>query len=313
MHRYVFRKLVLMIPSVFAVVTIVFLVLRFAGGDPATAILGDDVGVDVKAAFRAKYGLDQPLPVQYVMYLGGILTGNLGTSFISNRPVIETYLQMLPSTVELIVGAVIISILIGLPLGVLAALRRNSFVDYVCTILSTTLLGFPGFFLAILLLLVFAVNLRWFPVLGTGDPGNWLDRLHHLVLPALALGLVDGARVFIVTRASVLNILGEDYVRTARAKGMRERRVVFLHALRNALIPIVVLVGLEIASSFAGAVLVETVFNRPGVGRLLVGGITARDYPLVQSGLLIYGVLIVVVNLITDLMIGVVDPKVSYA
>lgn len=312
MHRYILRKLALMIPSVFAVVTIVFVVIRIAGGDPARAILGDDADMDVIQAFREKYGLDAPMPVQYINYLAGLLRGDLGISFSTSQPVLDSYMAMLPSTVELIIGAVFFMVIIGIPLGLLAAIQHDRMADHITALFSTVLLGFPVFFLGIVLLVVFGANLGWFPVLGAGEPGDVGDRIHHLILPALALGLVEGSRVLRVTRTSILSVLRQDYVRTARAKGLSEPAVILGHALRNALIPVVILIGLQIAHLLAGAILTETVFNRPGIGRLLVGAIRARDYPLVQSGLLIYGVMVVLVNLVADLSITFIDPKVKY-
>jgi ABC-type dipeptide/oligopeptide/nickel transport system permease component len=312
MQKYILRKLLLFIPTLLIVVTIVFVVIRIAGGDPAYAMLGEDVAASVRDTFRHEHGLDRPLWEQYISYLSGLVTGDLGESFASGRPVWSSYMEMLPYTLELIAASVFFSLIIGIPLGIISAIRANTSVDHLLTALSTVILGFPVFFLAIVLLLVFAVYFDLFPVLGIGEPGNPVSRLHHLILPALALGLVHGAQLLRLTRSAMINSLQNDYMRTARAKGLGERRVIIVHALRNAWIPIVTIVGLDIATALAGSVLTETVFNRPGVGKLLVGAIHARDYPLVQSGIVIFASLVIVVNLLVDMSLGFVDPRISY-
>jgi ABC-type dipeptide/oligopeptide/nickel transport system permease component len=312
MHRYILRKLLIMVPTVFAVVTLVFVIMHVAAGDPAAAILGEESTVEIRQAFRAKYGLDRPLWVQYISYLTDLAHGNLGISYINNQPVLSNYLEMLPYTIDLIVAAIALGLLIGIPLGTISALKRNSLIDYTATMFSMSIIGFPVFFLGILLLYVFAVRVDLFPVLGGGDLSDPVSRLRHLVLPALSLALVEGARVLRVTRTSVINVLSQDYIRTARAKGLRERRINYVHALRNALIQITTFVGVQTTVLLAGSILTEIVFNRPGLGRLLVGAIHARDYPLIQSGLLIYAVLVVLVNLLVDVANCVIDPRIRY-
>ncbi|MCZ7568380.1 MAG: ABC transporter permease [Ardenticatenaceae bacterium] len=312
MNRYVIRKFLLLIPTAFVVVTVVFWTMHLAPGDPAVAILGDDADSETLEAFRARYDLNRSLMVQYASYLRGLAKGDLGVSYENNRSVLSSYFEMLPYTIDLIVVATVFSVLIGIPLGTISALRYNSLVDYTTTIFSSMLIAFPIFFLGILLLLVFAAHLNIFPVLGGGDLSHLGSRVRHLILPALSLGLVEGARVLRVTRTSMLNVLSEAYITTARAKGLSSRRINYVHALRNALIPITTLVGIHITVLLAGSILTETVFNRPGIGRLLVGAIHARDYPMVQSGLLIYAILVVLVNLLVDLAVGFIDPRVRY-
>jgi len=310
MMRYFIRRLLLAIPTLLAMLTVVFVLVRLVPGDAAVAMLGDQASEANLAALRARLGLDQPLYVQYLGFIGDALRGDLGTSLVSGRPVLEEVANVLPYTLELTAAAMIIGTVFGLPLGVWAALRRNRWEDYFTRLLSLTGLSFPGFVSAILLLLAFAVYLRWLPVMSSasGDP---LTHLRNLILPALNLGLIMMAYITRVTRSSMLNVLGEDYVRTARAKGVRPSRLVMRHALRNALVPIVTVVGLYFGTLIGNSVLTEIVFTRPGLGKLILGALNSRDYTLLQGLMIVFASFVILVNIITDLVYSLVDPRVS--
>lgn len=312
MIRYAIRRLLLAIPTLFAMLTVVFVLVRLVPGDAAVAMLGDRASEATLAALRAKLGLDQPIGVQYVKFLSDALHGDFGRSLSSGRTVIEEVAQVLPYTLELPLAAMLIGILLGLPLGTFAALRRNRWPDYASRLLSLVGLSFPGFVSAILMLLAFAVWLRWLPVMSRAstDP---LTHLRNLILPALNLGLIMTAYITRVTRSAMLDVLGEDYVRTARAKGVPPVRLILRHGLRNALIPIVTVVGLYFGTLIGNSVLTEIVFTRPGLGKLILGALQARDYTLLQGLMIIFATFIVLVNTATDLIYALVDPRVSYA
>jgi peptide/nickel transport system permease protein len=259
---------------------------------------------------RARLGLDQPIWLQYARFLVGAVTGDWGTSMVTGRPVIQEILAVLPWTIELTVLSLAIGTVIGVPLGVWAALHRNRPIDYATRIVSLLGLSFPAFVSAVILLLAFAIQLRWFPVISaqTGSIGAWLQ---SITLPALSLGLVMAAYITRVTRSAMLEVLAEDYVRTAHAKGVPARLVVRRHALRNALIPIITVIGLFLGIQIGNSVLTEIVFNRPGLGKLIVGALNQRDYTMLQGMLVIYTLIVVAVNMLTDIAYGLVDPRVK--
>lgn len=313
MAKYAIRRVLLAIPTLLAVVTIIFLIVRVIPGDPATAALGDYASERAVEQLRERMGLNQPLYVQYIEYLGGLIQGDLGQSLITGEPVTNQVRFVLPYTVELAVVAIIIGLILGIPVGVLAAVRRNTIVDYVSRIFSLLGVSFPAFYLGILLLYLFSVELGWFPTIGAAPFSQPADNLYHLFLPALTLGLIETAYVTRLTRSVMLNILGEDYVRTARAKGLAGMTVLFSHALRSALIPIVSLVGIFAIGLVGNSVLVEIVFSRPGLGRLMVGAVRQQDYTTLQSVMVVFAVFIVIINLLTDLIYAFVDPRVRYS
>ncbi|MBR9763880.1 MAG: ABC transporter permease [Rhodobacteraceae bacterium] len=312
MTRYIIRRLLAAIPTLLAMLTMVFVLVRLVPGDAAMAMLGDQASEVSLAALRAKLGLDQPIGVQYLAFLRDMLGGNFGVSMSSGRPVLEEVARVLPYTLELTASAILIGAIFGLPLGMVAALRRNAWPDYLSRILSLTGLSFPGFVSGILMLLAFAVYLRWFPVMSTASD-NFVDHIRNLALPALNLGLIMTAYITRVTRSSMLNVLGEDYIRTARAKGVPPRRLILRHGLRNALIPVVTVVGLYFGTLIGNSVLVEMVFTRPGLGKLILGALQARDYTLLQGLMVIFASFVILVNILTDLIYAVVDPRVSYS
>ncbi|MFC5392019.1 ABC transporter permease [Bosea vestrisii] len=314
MIGYLVRRILLAIPTLFVMLTAIFVLVRLVPGDAASVILGDQASAASLAALREKLGLDQPVHVQYLAFLGKILTGDFGESLSSGRSVIREVLLVLPSTIELTVAAIAIGLLFGLPLGVAAALSRNGWVDYVSRVVSLVGLSFPAFVSGILMLIVFAIQLNWFPVLGnTSGSGSLSERMRALALPALNLGIIMTAYVMRVTCAAMLGVLTEDYIRTARAKGVGPGQLVVTHALRNGLIPIITVVGLYFGTLIGNSVLTEIIFNRPGLGKLIIGALNARDYTLLQGLMIIFAICVIVVNTLTDLAYGLVDPRVKYS
>ena len=310
MLQYIFKRLLLAIPILVAVVTLVFFVVRMAPGDPAQVILGDSASQESLTALRAELGLDRPILVQYGEFLFSIIKGDLGNSIIRKQSINSMIAEVLPYTIELTLAGVLMGVILGLPLGVFSAVFRNSAADYGVRIMSLLGLSFPAFYSGILLLLAFAVYLGWFPVISDPDMGNMGERLYMLVLPAMNLGLIMMAYVVRSARSSLLETLGEDYIRTAKAKGLPGFIILYKHALKNALIPVITIVGLYLGVLVGNSVLTEIVFNRPGLGKLILSALDERDYSLLQGLMVIYAFIIVLVNLITDLTYGMVDPRI---
>ncbi len=310
MFRYLLQRLLYSIPVFLGVLTIVFFVVRVIPGDPATAALGDYASKEAVEALRQRMGLNAPLWVQYFQFLGDLLRGDLGTSLISGRPVAEQVLQALPYSLELTVVSILVGIALGIPTGVYTATHRNQLPDYVGRVVSLVGLSVPAFYFGILLMLLFAIQLKWLPAIGGGDLADVGENLRYLVLPSLTLGLVMTASVARLTRSAMLDVLSQDYMRTARSKGLRERLVLFRHGLRSALIPVVSLTGIWAVSLIGDSVTTEIVFARPGLGKMMVGAILQRDYTALQSIMVVYTGLVVLVNLVADLIYGVVDPRV---
>jgi peptide/nickel transport system permease protein len=307
---FVLRRLGFACVTLFAVLTLVFVLVRIVPGDPAQLILGDQASREAIESLRHRLGLDLPIGEQYVLFLAGALRGDWGVSLVSGQPVIGEVLKVLPWTIQLTIVSLILGIAIGVPAGVYAAIHRNRFVDYAMRISSLLGLSFPPFVAAIVLLLAFAIALPWFPVISarTGSFTAWYQ---SITLPAVSLGLITAAYITRVTRSAMLEVLSEDYVRTARAKGVPWKAVVWRHALRNALIPIITVVGLYLGILIGNSVLTEIVFSRPGLGKLLIGALNQRDYPMLQGMMVIYTLVVVLVNLCTDLAYGFVDPRVK--
>jgi len=312
MLTYIVKRLLVGVPTLLAVLTVVFFFVRIAPGDPAFIILGDQASPQALAAIRHDLGLDQPMLAQYADFMGMVLRGDLGNSLVTHQSVWGEVAKVLPYTIELTLTALAIGTVLGLPLGVLAARHRNEFLDYLARFLSLLGLSFPAFVSAILLLLAFSIELRWFPVISEARAGDPLSRLTALALPAINLGLIMVAYVMRVARSSMLGVLGEDYIRTARSKGVPARIVVWRHALRNALIPVVTVVGLYLGVLIGNSVLTEIVFNRPGLGKLIVNALNQRDYTMLEGLMVIYAFFIVIANLLTDLTYGMVDPRVKH-
>jgi ABC-type dipeptide/oligopeptide/nickel transport system permease component len=312
MISFIIRRVLLAIPTVLVVITVVFFSVRGLGGDPAMAILGDRATPQALEAMRERLGLNQPLWKQYTSFLLDLARGDLGKDIRTDQPVIELFKRAVPYTLDLAIWATVIGILIGVPTGVLAALKWNTPLDFVGRFVGILGFSFPTFYLSIILLFLFSLTLSWFPMMGGGELNNWLERAHHLFLPALSLGLIKSAFVMRLTRSSMLNVLHEDYVTTARSKGLKEWVVIYKHALRNSLIPVVTMIALYLAVTIGGSIEVEIVFNRPGLGKFLIGAIQERNYPVIQSGLVVLAVFIVLVNLITDLSYALIDPRIRY-
>jgi len=313
MARYLVSRLAGMMVVMLLVATLVFIITRLAPGDPAAVMLGEQATAADIAQLRASYGLDKPLPVQFAYWLGELAQGNLGQSIFLQRPVTQALAERAEPTFFLTLFAMSLAIFIGVPCGIAAAVWRNSWVDQVFSGFAMLGASIPSFWLGLILMQMFAVGLGWFPVAGYGDPGVPLsNRLHHLVLPAIVLGVVNSALILRFSRASMLDVLGEDHIRTARAKGVSERRVVLHHALRNALIPVVTVLGLTFALLIGGAIVTETVFGLPGIGNLVVSAVLRRDYPVIQGALLVIAGMYVLINLAIDLLYLVIDPRVKY-
>lgn len=307
--NHVLQRLVQSILTIFGALTIVFLVLRLTPGDPTAIMLGDYATPELVATLRTQYGLDQPLPVQYLVFLKNTVTLNFGQSLSQKTSSMAVIKGALPYTLEIAVAAMVVTCLIGIPLGVIAALKRNTFADFASMAIALLGIATPGFLFALLLIYFFSFKLGWFPVQGAGEGEGLISRLQHLALPALALGFQSAALVARTTRSALLAVLGEDYIRTAHAKGLKAATVVRAHALRAALVPILAVLGLFFGQLLGGAGVAEIVFSRPGLGKLLVNSILLRDYPLSQALIAVFLVGVIGVNFITDTLYGFADPR----
>ncbi|HEU4449547.1 MAG TPA: ABC transporter permease [Gaiellaceae bacterium] len=334
MLRFVVRRLLLLIPILLGLSILVFLWIRALPGGPAEALLGERATPETVAAIERQYGLDEPVPVQYWRYVKTVTRGDFGDSTVSRRPVVEEFKQKFPATVELAVAAMLFSLLVGIPLGFFAAKKYGSFFDHASLVASLIGISIPVFFLAIILKYIFAVKLGWLPTVGrisvlidVDHPtnfyvldailaGNWeafVDTLKHLVLPAIALGSIPLAVIARITRAAVLDVQNEDYVRTARAKGVSPATVDRRHIFRNAMLPISTIIGLQTGLLLSGAVLTETVFAWPGIGTWLVDAIDARNFPVIQAGVLFISIVFVLVNLLVDISYALINPRIRYS
>jgi len=335
MLRFILTRLGLVVPTFIGMTLLAFMMIRLVPGDPIETLAGER-GIDPArhAELVRAYGLDQPLLVQYGRYIGRVLHGDLGKSMITQAPVLEEFRALFPATVELTLCAVVFALVLGIPAGMLAAVRRNSIFDHGVMGISLTGYSMPIFWWGLLLILLFSVQLGWTPVSGridvkyflepvtgfllvdawlSGEKGALRSALTHLVLPAIVLGTNPLAIIARMTRSAMLEVLGEDYIRTARAKGLSALRVVALHAFRNALIPVVTVIGLQVSVLFTGAILTETIFSWPGVGKWMIEAISRRDYPVLQGGLLLLGGVVMAVNLAVDLTYGIINPRVLHA
>ena len=312
MRYYLIRRGLTLLPSLLGAITVVFLIIHLIPGDPVAMIMRDYYTNESAAALRHLLGLDRPLLLQYLDYIWKTLHLDFGLSFQNKREVIVNIADQLPYTVELGFASIIVALLIAIPSGILSAVYRNRWPDYVSRILASLAISSPEFLLGVLLLLTFALYLGWFPSYGVGDGASLPSLLWHLLLPALALGLRETALLARITRSSFLEVVSQDYVRTARAKGLNERVVIFKHALRNALVPILTVTGVDLAYLLGGAVVVETVFSRQGAGRILLDAVLHRDYPQVQGTLLVLIVIAIIVNACVDLAYALVDPRIRY-
>ncbi|WLD94399.1 ABC transporter permease [Alkalihalobacillus sp. AL-G] len=310
MVSYITKRLLLMIPTVLGALTIVFFAMHLVPGDPAITILGEYATEEDIENLHEQMGLNRPLGVQYLTFLGDYMTGDFGESIRSGRDVLSEIMIRVPYTLELAVASIIIAIFIGVPIGILAALKRNSLLDYLLTTISIIGVAAPSFWIGLILIIFFSIQLGWFPIISTGE--NTLFNVEYIVLPALSIGLAMAALIARLTRSNTLEVLGEDYVRTARAKGVNESKVVLKHVLKNAAIPIITIIGLYMGHLIGGAVIIETVFGRAGIGKYLIDSIYARDYPAVQATAFIVVVVFLFINLIVDLLYSLFNPKIRY-
>jgi peptide/nickel transport system permease protein len=313
MKEYIFHRLVLLVPTVLGVTVIVFLMMHFIPGDPVALLLGDYYTEATAAAIRAQYGLDKPLHTQYFLWLKRLFVGDWGSSIIANRPIFEDLMRRLPITLELIILSMAFALLIAIPAGVIAALRPYSWRDYGA--MTTALIGVsvPEFFMGILLILFFSLLWGILPAVGYVPLTESLwGNLQHMILPAVTLGLARAALLTRLVRASMMEVIRLDYITTARAKGVREWAVVLKHALKNALIPTVTVLGLQVGFLIGGAIIVETVFSVPGVGSFGISAISLRDYPQVQAFVLLFALGFVLINLIVDVLYAFLDPRIKY-
>jgi peptide/nickel transport system permease protein len=313
MTRYIIRRLLLMVPVAFLVTVIVFGLVRLSPGDPVTVYAGEERDPEALAQVRRSLGLDQPLPIQYAVWLGRALHGDFGRSIRTRQPVVETIVERLPATFELGLAAIALSVTVGLVVGTLSALRRNSALDLATTGVALAGVSLPNFFLGLTLILLFALVLRLLPPGGfarlADDPG---ENLRHLILPAITLSAASLAVNLRQIRSSLIDVFNQDYVRTARAKGLSEAAVIARHALKNGLIPVVTLIGLQVGAIIEGAIITETIFAWPGVGRLVVDSIAGRDYPVVQAVVLISALSFMVSTLLVDILYAWLDPRISF-
>ena len=305
MYQYIVRRLLLAIPVVLGVSIIVFFIVRMLPGDPARALAGVQATPQYIERVREQYGLDQPLHVQYARFLTGLFRGDLGTSTSSGRPVVQDVAERFPRTLILAVTSLVIATIVGVAAGIVSATKRNSIFDNASMFVALVGVAAPVFWMALMLQILFSVQLRWLPATGMGTPA-------HLVLPAFTLGTSSAALMARITRSSMLDVLKQDFVTTARSKGLGERVVVLKHTLKNAMIPVITVMGLQFGILLGGAVLTETVFAWPGVGKLLVDSILRRDYPVVQGTVMLLSLLFVFINLAVDVIYALLDPRIRY-
>lgn len=313
MRSYLARRLIALVPVLLVVAVVVFLLIHLTPGDPAASILGDQATPDQIAAVRRQLGLDQPLPIQFLRWFGRALRGDLGWSIFLDRPVGTAIAERIPVTITLTLFAELIAVLVAVPAGIIAAARHNTWADRLFMFLALLGVSIPGFWLAVAMILLFAVTLRWLPVAGYQplSEGGFAS-LRYLLMPAVSLGFMQAALIARMTRSSMLEVLRQDFVRTARAKGLRERAIIYKHAFRNALIPVITVVGLSFAVLMGGAIIIEKIFTLPGMGRLVVTAVQKRDYPVVQGVVLLTAGVYVLINLAVDLTYAWIDPRVRY-
>jgi dipeptide transport system permease protein len=334
MLRFIFTRLSLIIPTFFGMTLLAFFLIRLVPGDPIETLAGER-GIDAArhAVLLKEYGLDQPVMVQYGIYIAKVLKGDLGKSIITQEPVLSEFATLFPATIELAVCAIIFALLIGIPAGIIAAVKRNSFLDHGVMGVSLTGYSMPIFWWGLLLILLFSVQLDLTPVSGriavqhfiepvtgfllidtllAGETAAFWSAASHLILPTIVLGTNPLAVIARMTRSAMLEVMGEDYIRTARAKGLTGLRVVAVHALRNAMIPVITVIGLQVGVLFTGAILTETIFSWPGVGKWLIEAISRRDYPVLQGGMLLLGLMVMTVNLLVDITYGIINPRIRH-
>ncbi|HOL55420.1 MAG TPA: ABC transporter permease [bacterium] len=305
MINYIIRRLLLTIPTIIGIITITFLLMYVVPGDPVRILMGQRGDPETIAMIRKQMGLDDPLPVQYFRFLGNILRGDFGRSYATNRPVLPEILSRFPATLKLALASMLVASIIGLTAGIVSATKQYSFFDYSSMVVALMGVSAPVFWVGLLLMWIFGYTLGWLPISGYGGAS-------YLILPAIALGVRPAAYIARMTRSSFLEVLRQDYIRTARAKGLPERKVIYVHAMRNTLITVITVLGMELASLLSGAVLTETIFAWPGIGRLSVDAIIKRDHPMVQGTVLFTAIIFIFANLIVDISYAFLDPRIRY-
>ncbi|MFB4161481.1 ABC transporter permease [Geomicrobium sp. JSM 1781026] len=315
MTTYIIRRLIMTIPLLIGISIITFAMMQFAPGNPAILDVDPDIPPEAREAQIEALGLNDPLPVQYARWMGGVVTGDLGNSYISKRPVVDMITERLPNTLILMFASSVLAIVIAIPIGIISAVRQYTKTDYTITLFSFAGVAVPNFWIGLMLIMFLSVQLGWFPVGGVqtlnADFNIW-DRLHHLFLPAIVLATADTAGLTRYTRTSMLEVKNQDYIRTARAKGFKEGKVIFKHALRNALLPLITIFGLMLPTFIGGSVVVENVFSWPGIGELFLTSVNQRDYPVIMAMTMFTAFLVVIGNLIADILYAIVDPRIEY-
>lgn len=309
MLGFIARRIGLALVITVLAVTALFLIIHMIPGDPVSTMLGPKASPEMRAALEARMGLDKPLPVQIMLFFGNMLRGDLGVDVFSNRAVADIVMAQVPYTLVLILVSILWSALLGIALGCYSAVNRNSFGDRLAGILSVSVIAVPAFVVSLYSLLIFSVKLQWFPAIGAGDPGDWVDQLHHLVLPSLAIGLSWVGYIARLVRASMLEIMGEGHIRTARAFGLPERQIIFGYALRLAILPTVTVIGVGMGFLLSAAVFTEIVFSRPGLGKLVIDSITTRNYPVVMGSVLFSTLIFVASTTLADIVNAILDPR----
>ncbi|MFC0469960.1 ABC transporter permease [Halalkalibacter kiskunsagensis] len=315
MISYIIKRVIMMIPILFGISVLSFAIMYAAPGKPAILNLDPEISPEVREAQIERLGLNDPIPVQYVRWLGNVAQGDFGTSYTRKMPVTDMILDRLPNTILLMASSLFLAAIVAIPFGVISATRQYSMTDYGVTVGSFLGLATPNFWLGIMLIMLFSVQLGWTPVGGISTIGadfSLIDRLKHLILPAFVLATADMAGLTRYTRSSMLEVINQDYIRTARAKGFRERRVVYKHGLRNGLIPVITMFGLMLPTMIGGSAIVESVFNWPGIGKMFIDATFQRDYPVIMAITMFGAVLTVIGNLIADILYAVLDPRIEY-
>ncbi|WP_461811218.1 nickel ABC transporter permease [Faecalimonas sp.] len=313
MLKIILKRILQLIPVLFIVIAIVFTVTRLIPGNPAMIILGPQASVEAVEKLTEELGLNESIPKQFAMYLGGVLKGDFGTSYRYNQPVLDLLLEKLPNTLYLTVASIIIALLIGIPVGIISAVKQYSIFDYTAMFGALIGVSIPSFWLGLMLVLIFSVNLGWLPSIGMGEMANGIgDMLKHLILPAFCLSTGSMAEFARITRSSMLEVINQDYIKAVRAKGIKENKVIIKHALKNAMPPIITVIGMRFSFLMGGAILVETIFTWPGMGRLIVDAIGNKDYAVIQGCVLFMAIFYVLINLIVDIIYTYLNPKVSY-
>jgi ABC-type dipeptide/oligopeptide/nickel transport system permease component len=313
MMKYIFHRLLLVIPLLLAVSLITFILLQLAPGDPVSAMYGLDIenmNPDQIGRIKEQLGLNDPLPLQYLRYIGNLLQGDMGRSITTKRPIGPDIMQRYPVTLQLTLASMFVVIVIAVPLGVISAVNRGSWIDNLAMLVSLFGVSMPNFWVGIMLILLFSLHLDWLPSVGRGE--GFVGTLQSLILPALTLGTSLAGLVTRLTRSSMLEVLDQDYMRTARSKGLKDRTVLMKHGLLNAFIPVITVLGLQLAGLLSGAVIVETVFAWPGMGRLAINAIWRRDYPVIMGTVLLFSVTFVFINLFIDILYVLIDPRIRY-